>query len=475
MARRRALAAVPDRPTRVVLYVRVSSLMGRGGEDFHSPDVQTAAMRRATHGMTEVAVIDDIDVSGTHFSRDGIDRVRTLARSGQLDALAVYDVSRFGRDVLESLLFLRELADAGVRIISATEHIDTSTPAGEMMLINMLNVAQYRAREIGRGWSAAIARRAELGHHHGRPLGYIKQGKQLVPDPTIGPAVTEAFRRYAAGEPAGEVTAYLAGVRGIAMHTPNVKALLRRPVYLGLVVTDDQVLPGEHDALTDPDTWIRVQRRLASEAGTPPRALAHTWALVGLVDCPQGHRLQRQGDRLVCGLGRGDVKGGDCPGVGRPLLARVEDEVLTQVADYARKLRTDAGARAARKARATAGRADRGRLERELAETRAAMVKLATRNALDQLPDVVYQEALAGLRRTEQTAAAELARLAPAVEVPDLEQEAATVETLLGLWPRMTMDERGRALRVVVDRVEVRPAERWRQPESDRVTVHFRW
>ncbi|MDG4798946.1 recombinase family protein [Micromonospora sp. WMMD980] len=475
MPRRRPLAAVPDRPTRVVLYVRVSSLMGRSGDDFHSPDVQTAAMRRATHGMTEVAVIDDIDVTGTHFSREGIDRVRALARSGQLDALAVYDVSRFGRDVLESLLFLRELAADGVRIISATEHIDTSTPAGEMMLINMLNVAQYRAREIGRGWSAAIARRADRGQHHGRPLGYVKQGKRLTPDLTLGPAITEVFRRYAADEPIGEVTAYLAGVRATPMHTPNVKKLLGNPAYLGLVVAGDQVLPGEHDALTDPDTWIRVQRRLAREAGTPPRALAHTWSLVGLVECPQGHRLQRQGDRLVCGQGRGDVKGGGCPGVGRPLLARVEDEVLAQVADYARRLRTDAGTRAARLARATAGRADRGRLEREVAEARAAMVKLATRNALDQLPDAVYQEALSGLRRTEQAAAAELARLAPAVEVPDPEREATAVETLLRLWPDMTMAERGKALRAVVERVVVRPAEHWRQPENERVEVQFRW
>ena len=475
MPRRRTLAAVPDRPTRVVLYVRVSSLMGRGGEDFHSPDVQTAAMRRATHGMTEVSVVDDIDVSGTHFSRDGIDRVRALARSGQLDALAVYDVSRFGRDVLESLLFLRELAAAGVRIISATEHIDTSTPAGEMMLINMLNVAQYRAKEIGRGWSAAIARRADRGQHHGRPLGYTKQGKRLVPDPVLGPAITEVFRRYAADESISAVTAYLAGVRGVPMHTPNVKVLLRRPTYLGLVVTEDQVLPGEHDALTDPDTWIRVQRRLARESTTPPRALAATWSLVGLVVCPAGHKLQREGDRLVCGQGRGQVKGDRCPGVGRPLLARVEDEVLVQVADYARRLRTDAGVRAAREARATAGQADRGRLEREVATARAAMVRLATRNALDQLPDAVYQEALAGLRRTEQAAAAELARLAPAVEVPDPEQEAAMVETLLGLWPEMTMAERGKALRSVVDRVMIRAAEEWREPENKRVTVLFRW
>lgn len=239
--RRTPLSAVPDQPSRVVLYRRVSALMGRDGDDFHSPDVQAAAMRRATTGMHEVAVIDDIDVSGTHFNRDGIERVRALARSRQIDAVAVYDVSRFGRDVLESLLVLRELSQFGVTIISASERIDTSTPSGEWMLTNLLAIAQMRAKEIGRGWSGAIAARAESGRHHGRPLGYTRVDKQLVPDPVLGPAITEVFRRYAAGDPIGEITAYLAALRGQPMHTANVKKLLRSPVYLGKVVTGDQV------------------------------------------------------------------------------------------------------------------------------------------------------------------------------------------------------------------------------------------
>ncbi|WP_416902715.1 recombinase family protein [Micromonospora echinospora] len=475
MPRRRTLAAVPDRPTRVVLYVRVSSLMGRGGEDFHSPDVQLAAMRRTAHGMTEVAVVEDIDRTGRHFSREGIDKVRAMARSGQIDALAVYDVSRLGRNVRESLTFLAELADQGVTILSASEQVDTSTPAGRLMLTNMLAIAEYRSDEIGRGWAGAIQRRAERGQHHGRPLGYLKKNKQLVVDPVVGPAITEVYRRYAAGARIGEVTEYLAAIRGVAMTNVNVKTMLRNPSYLGKVPTADGIYDGDHDALTDEDTWQRVQDRLAVEAGTPPRALAHSWALVGLVECPRGHKLQKQGDRLVCGHGRGDTKGGDCPGVGRPFIHLVEEETLRQVAAYAADLRTDAGARAARATRIDGSRADRVRLEKELATTRAAMVKLATRNALDQLPDDVYQEALGELRRAEASAAAELARLAPVRDAPTPEAEAAAVETLLALWPEMTNEERGRALRAVVDRVEVRAAERWRQPESERVTVHFHW
>lgn len=475
MPRRRALAAVPDQVGRVVLYVRVSALMGRGGDDFHSPEVQTSAMRRVTTGMREVGVIEDIDRTGRHFERAGIERIRRLAESRQIDALAVYDVSRLGRNVRESLVFLNWLAEQGVTILSASEQVDTSTPAGRLMLTNMLAIAEYRSDEIGRGWSGTIARRAERGQHHGRPLGYARDAKRMVPDPVLGPAMTEVFRRYAAGEPIGEVTQYLAAVRGRAMHTPNVKKLLRNPVYRGNVVAGDEVLPGQHEPLVDEVTWRKVQNRLAAEAGTPPRHLAPTWSLVGLVECPAGHKLQRQGARLVCGMGRGDVKGGACEGVGRPLLAAVEAEVLAQVAAYASRLRTDHGARAARLAKLATGRADRAALERELARARAGMVRLAKSNAVDPLPDEVYREAMAELRQAEQAAAAELARIGDVGVPHDPVQAANAVDALLGLWPDMTFAERGKALRSVVDRVVVRRASRWREPEADRVDVQFRW
>jgi site-specific DNA recombinase len=474
MPRRRPLAAVPDTPGRVVAYVRVSALMGRTGDDFHSPDVQLAAMRRVAVGMREVAVVEDIDRTGRHFAREGIEKIRRMALARQMDALAVYDVSRLGRNVRESLTFLAWLADQGVTILSACEQVDTSTPAGRLMLTNMLAIAEYRSDEIGRGWSGTIARRAERGQHHGKPLGYVRVNKRMVPDPVLGPAITEVFRRYGAGEPIADVTRHLAAVRGRSMLTANVKKLLRNPVYLGKVVAGGEVLPGEHAPLVDEVTWRRVRDRLAAEAGTPPRHLAPTWSLVGLCECPAGHKLQRQGARLVCGQGRGDVKGGDCPGVGRPVLARVEAEVLRQVAEYAANLRSDHGARAARMARLAAGRVDRVALERTLAQTRAGMVRLAKTNALTPLPDEVYRETMGELRQAERDAAAELARAG--TEVPrDPEQIAGAVDALLGLWPEMTYAERGKALRSVADRAVVRPAARWREPEADRVDVLFRW
>jgi site-specific DNA recombinase len=310
----------------------------------------------------------------------------------------------------------------------------------------------------------------------------------MVPDETLGPMVTEIFRRYAAGQPIADICRYAAAVKGSRVIAGNLKKLLRNPVYLGHVVAAGETLPGSHDPLVDQQTWQRVQDRLAADAVTPSRHLAPTWSLVGLCYCPAGHHLQRQPcvrsagrnkglrqDRLVCGLGRTDVYGDRCPGVGTPLLDRVEGEVLRQVADYARGLRDDHAARAVRKARLGQARAGRDVLERELVKVRAGMAKLARGWAVGDVPDAAYRQSMEELRRAEAAALAELAKLGPVDVTPEPAAAASAVEAMLVMWRDMTHAERGQALRTLVRRIVVRPVGYWREPEEQRVDVQFLW
>jgi DNA invertase Pin-like site-specific DNA recombinase len=482
---RARLAAVPQRPLRVVLYVRVSALMGRGGrENFHSPDVQIGAMRRLTEKMREIAVVQDLDRGGRNFDREGIIRIRRMAERGEVDALAVYDVSRLGRNVRESLEFLADLADRGVVILSASEHVDTSDPAGRLMLTNMLAIAEYRSDEIGRSWSAAIARRAEKGVHHGNPIGYTRVDGKLRPDPILGPAVAKMWADYAAGLPISQICRELAAVRGGKMQASIVKKAFRRPVYLGHVVADGQVVVRDaHPALVDQATWEIVQLRLAADRTTPPRALQVTWALVGIAFCPCGARLQRNPrlrkgvleQRLKCGKGpsRGIV-GEHCPGIGFPMMDRIQDEVLRQVAEYVRQLRTDDVARSEQLLRRTNAMADGRALRRRLSHVQEAVAKLARSWALGDLTDDEFRPATAQLRSEAEALRARLGELGDVESRPTPEEAASAAEALVEMWPDMLVSERNLALRALVERVVVRRADRWREPEADRVMITWR-
>jgi site-specific DNA recombinase len=480
-----ALRAVPERPRRVVLYRRVSALMGRSGDDFLSPDLQLHAMQRLVTiaGLQQVDVVDDIDVSGRTFSRDGLDKIRTMVEAHTIDAIAVYDVSRLGRNVLESLRFLAWIAEHGVTIISACEQVDTSTPAGKLMLTNMLAIAEYRSDEIGRGWSAAIDNRARRGRHHGRTYGYTRVDKTLVPDPTLAPIVADAFIAYAHDTPISQIAAEVAERRGKRIDTGAVKKWFRNPVYLGHVVAAGEIVAfGAHEPLVDEATWDTVQQRLARDAGTPARHLAPSWALVGLGFCPDGHRLQRMPtkyrgpvDRIICGIGpsRG-IRGADCcSGIGYPRLEPVEAEVLRQVRVFMERLRGDHGARAEQIARRAQASVDRDEIERKLAANRAAMAKLAKAWALGDVSDAGFHAPMAEFRAAEVLWQQKLAGLRPVEVLASPDEAANAAEALLVLWPDATMAERNRLLRTVVRGFVVRRAAFWREPEVDRVSVEF--
>lgn len=481
MTVRRNLAVVPDRPLRVVAYRRVSALMGRGGDDFHSPEVQIAAIRRKTLGMQEVGVIDDIDRTGTNFSREGIEQIRRLAAAKAFDVLAVFNISRFGRNTLESLQVLNELADHGVTIISAKEHVDTSTPTGRKHLTDLLSLAQMRSEEIGEAWSEIAEQRFEAGLQHAHaPAGYIKVDKTMVVDPALGWVMAEVFRRYAAGASAMEVTRFYGAHAGGRVSRRQMRARLRNPVYVGRVRRGKREQPGVHEPLVDEETWQKVQERMDLNTTIPPRHRTPTWGLAGLLRCAVcGSALHRLSlprdktgarvDRLRCGLTKLQVAGG-CDGVGQPALAKVEEAVLQCVARYMADLRTDPAARAASLARKATAQADVTALERELAKVRKARAKLQTAWALDEhADDDVYRASATELREAEALLATELESARQTVAVPDGLQVANAAEAILAMWPEMTVAEKGEALRTVLKRVTVRKSTYRREPEADRI------
>lgn len=477
----RAVQPDPGRQRRAVLYVRVSALMGRGGDDFHSPGMQLTRMRHEIQfaGLREVGVVEDIDRSGTTFSREGVEKIKRMVEAGQVDVIAVYDLSRFGRNLLESLLVIKWLREHNVSLISSAERID-DTPEGQFMLNQFLSLAELQAKQIGRRWSELIARRAGDGRHHGVvPQGYERVDKQLVPHPALGPAVTEVFRAYAAGEQIADIMRRFSVARGKPVRRNVIKAMLANPVYVGRVVVLTAVAgrveaKGLHDPLVDELTWERVQRRLARDRNTPPRRLAAKYSLTGLVWC--GHcdgALQvwysneaGRVRRMVCSRAR---QVGDCHGVGTPLYQDLEDAILALVIDYAAKLSGNPAARAAAKARSARAGVDAAALERELVRTREAMGRITVRWSQDKMPDEAYDRAIAELEATQTMLSEQLDRVQELATAPDPGRVVRMVDDLVGLWPKMTDSERNRALRAVVERVPVRRAQRWREPVAERI------
>jgi site-specific DNA recombinase len=490
----RALGAVPDRPGRAVIYRRVSALMGRGGDDFHSPDLQAAAVRRhlGPLGLREVGVVDDIDVTGRTFAREGLDTIRGMVVDGKVDVIAVYDLSRLGRNAGEALRFIKWLRDHGVSIISTVEKID-DTPEGQFILGQFLLLAEMYSNQLGRRWSELIAHRARAGKAHGAvlPIGYHRDAGKIAVDPVLGPIVQEVFRAYADGVSASSLCRKLAAARGKPTRIQQVKRMLTNPFYLGKVALwgnrtrssttkPTLLVDGEHPALVDEAVWDLVQERVRQQSRTPPRLLAVSHELVSLAWCAHcQQRLQRHDApergkrtaRLRCG--QVAARAGGCKGCGAPRIDEVIQVVLRRLRQRVREIREDATAALLVESERTRANVDTGAIERELGETRRAATRVTDGWARGLVPEEQYRELTEVYREQEAALQGRLDDLKRVTARPEAAAYATLVEKLLALWPRMDIEQRNRALKDAILRVVIRRSERWREPVDDRVEVQF--
>lgn len=137
---------------RVIGYARVSSVE-------QETSLQLDALHRA--GVQEV-VQEKCSAGKVRHKLEGL-----LARLGPGDLILVYKVDRFARSLSDLLRILDRIEAAGAGFRSLTEPIDTSTPAGRMMMQMLGAFAEFersmiRERSVA-GQIAAVERGAKLG------------------------------------------------------------------------------------------------------------------------------------------------------------------------------------------------------------------------------------------------------------------------------------------------------------------------
>jgi DNA invertase Pin-like site-specific DNA recombinase len=85
------------------------------------------------------------------------------------DTVVVWKLDRLGRNMLHILQTVKELTDRGVTLVSTSDGIDSSTPAGRMMIGVLGSLAEYERELINE--RTALKRRASRanGTKFGRP------------------------------------------------------------------------------------------------------------------------------------------------------------------------------------------------------------------------------------------------------------------------------------------------------------------
>lgn len=147
----------------------------------------------------------DDGYTGTNFDRPSFKAMIADIEAGKIDCVIVKDLSRFGRDYIETGRYLeRWLPKNGVRFIALNDHIDSSIGTYDMMLPikNVFN-AQY-ARDISEKVRSAMRTKQKQGSFVGAfaSYGYLKSPNnhnELIIDPPAAEIVRRIYAMYENG------------------------------------------------------------------------------------------------------------------------------------------------------------------------------------------------------------------------------------------------------------------------------------
>ena len=126
------------------------------------------------HGYTIVGQSFDDNVSGMKFNRRGLDELTAAVDADKIDAVIVKDLSRLGRHRIQTALFIDYLREHQVRVISATEGIDTFRDEDDLIIGIRGLMNDYYARDISKKIRAGYRQKQREGIVITPPFGYRK-------------------------------------------------------------------------------------------------------------------------------------------------------------------------------------------------------------------------------------------------------------------------------------------------------------
>ena len=191
------------------IYARLSKedggSAGAGKKESNSISNQKSLIRDFVKDKDDIVIVSeraDDGYSGSSFERPAFKMMMEDIRRGMVDCVIVKDLSRFGREYIDSGKYIERLFPAlGVRFIAVNDHIDSKEDGGRdditVPFKNLMNDAYCRDISIKIRSHLEVKRRN--GEYTGAftPYGYKKDENdrnRLVPDPYAAGVVKEIFR-----------------------------------------------------------------------------------------------------------------------------------------------------------------------------------------------------------------------------------------------------------------------------------------
>ena len=210
---------------RVAAYCRVSTEEEEQKGSFETQCSYYTEKIQSHDGWTLAGIFADDGISGVHTKkRDDFLAMIAQCKKGKIDLILTKSISRFARNTLDSIQYVRELKKQGIFVIFEKENINTGTMTSEMILTVLSAFAQAESESI----SQNVARGKRMGYRQGKfsfpyscMIGYRKGpdgNPQIIPEQAE--TVRLIYNDYLAGDSLKKIAENL-DARGIP--TPKNK------------------------------------------------------------------------------------------------------------------------------------------------------------------------------------------------------------------------------------------------------------
>ena len=103
--------------------------------------------------------------------------------AGKIDMVITKSISRFARNTLDCLKYIRQLKDKNIPVFFEKENINTMDSKGEILLTIMASLAQQESQSLSQNVKLGLQFRYQQGLvqvNHNRFLGYTKDEDCLL-------------------------------------------------------------------------------------------------------------------------------------------------------------------------------------------------------------------------------------------------------------------------------------------------------
>ena len=250
--------------------------------------------------------------------------------AGNIDLIVTKSISRFARNTLDCLKYIRELKEKNIPVFFEKENINTMDSKGEVLLTIMASLAQQESQSLSQNVKLGLQYRYQNGEvqvNHNRFLGYTKdEDGHLIIEPVEAEVVKRIYREYLEGASLLQICRSLKADSILtAANKPHwrpetVKKILQNEKYIGDAllqktytvdflskkrVKNNGIVPqyyveNSHEPIIPRELFMQVQEEMVRRANLrggkdgKKRVYSSKYALSSIVYCGQCGDIYRR-------------------------------------------------------------------------------------------------------------------------------------------------------------------------------------